>query len=962
MLRKTPANFATTKDLVHKSLFLIPITKMKKIILLFMLGLFVQNAFAQRITLKGIVADSSNTALPFVTVTLLKPTDSTLVHFASTEEDGSFEFKNIPSESLVMRISYVGFQPYLQNVAGKESQDFGTIKLQPIMLKEVILKGEKEPITIKKDIVEYNAGSFKVRPNSSVEELLKKLPGVEVDSEGNVKAQGQNVQKVLVNGKEFFGNDPKTATKNLPADAIEKIQVFDKKSDQAVFSGIDDGEKTKTINLETKNKDKQMSFGKLMAGGGIDEASKGRYEGKANFNTFKNQNQFSLIGMGNNINQSGFSFSDYFEFMGGMNGMRGGGGGGARMMTFDSESMNSLPFAINGFGGGGNFGFLRNVAGGINLNRKINKDLEMNGSYFLTHANNRIDKTQYSENFLPNTVYASNQTTNQWADNLNHRLNLTLDYKIDSLNSLKLTTSGSLADNNARVNSFVRTLLNNETLQNENQRDNNNLSQTLNYNVSLLFRHRFKKKGRTFSTTLGTTGNDQNQEGTLVSNNAFFFPIPSAILLNQENEQRTFAQTYSAKSSYTEPLGKKIYWELNHQYQRNENESNREVFDVLGEQRILNSAFSNSFDNTFQYNRIGTNLKINRKKYNVTVGAGGQFSDLKGVLNNGLDVGRKFNNFLPNASFDYAFSQTRNFRVDYSTSVREPSVQQLQPVVNNTDPLNIALGNPDLRPQYFHRGSINYTRFNPSNFSNFFTFFNVNYTANSIVTSQTIDPIKFIRTTQPVNTRGTFILSNFTNTGFRVNKLKSRFNFGVNTTYNRSINLLNNVESFIHQTSLGGSFRYEFNIEEKFDISLSANLTHQTTNYDFNATQNQRFLNETYTANTNVSFSKRAWATANFNYMIYKSLTNNFYQEMPLLNLSFSALVLPNGKGELKLSVVNALNQNVGVTQNANANSLQQETIQSLGRYAMLSFTYSLSQISNPIQNKQNTRRMMFGN
>lgn len=933
------------------------ITKMKKLLLLCLLCVLGQASFAQRFTLKGIVADSSNAPIPFVTVMLLKPADSTLVHFSSTEDNGTFEFKGIDVMPYLLKITYVGFEPYHQTIDTKQDLDLGTIKMKPITLKEVVLTAEKEPITIKKDTVEYNASSFKTRPNSSVEELLKKLPGVEVDSEGNVKAQGQNVQKVLVNGKEFFGNDPKTATKNLPADAIEKIQVFDQKSDQAVFSGIDDGQKTKTINLETKNKDKQMSFGKFTAGGGLDDNSQGRYEGKINLNTFKNQNQFSVLGMGNNVNQAGFSFSDFFEFTGGM---RGNGGGGMRTMTFDSESLNNMPLPINGFGNGGNnFGFLRNIAGGLNFNRKFSPKFEANGSYFITNSNNTIDKTQYSENFLPNTIYTSNQTTNQRANNINHRLNLTLDYKLDSLNSLKLTTSGSYADNTANVNSFVRTLLNNNTLQNENRRDNQNIAKTLSYNTSLLFRHKFKKKGRTFSTTLGATANDQNQDGELQSLNTFFNPA-FVLDLNQLSEQRNYAQTYSVRSSYTEPLGKKIYLELNHQYQRNLNESKREVFDVAGEQKTLNNLLSNAFDNTFQFNRVGTNVRVNRKKYNFTVGLSGQFSDLKGVLSNQTEVSRKFENALPNASFQYSFAQTKNLNFDYATSVREPSVQQLQPVINNTDPLNISMGNPDLRPQYTHRGSLNFMMFNPTKFTNFFVAVNGLYTANSIVNAQTISE-NLVRTTQPVNTRGMLNLSSFMNFGMRLQKLNSRFNTGINTSYNRSINLLNNLESYIHQQNIGGNLRYEFNIKEVWDIAFTANLTHQQTSYDFNAQQNQRFLNETYGVTTNLNFTPRAWLSSNLNYMIYRSLTNDFYQELPMLNVSFSALVLKNGKGEMKLSLVNALNQNVGATQAVNANSLQQETINSLGRYVMLSFTYSLSKIANPITNKGNNRRMIMG-
>lgn len=344
----------------------------------------------------------------------------------------------------------------------------------------------------------------------------------------------------------------------------------------------------------------------------------------------------------------------------------------------------------------------------------------------------------------------------------------------------------------------------------------------------------------------------------------------------------------------------------------------------------------------------------------MTLGLNGQFSDLKGKMSNQSDISRKFENVLPIASIGYAFAQTKNFNFDYSTNVREPSIQQLQPVINNTDPLNISKGNPDLRPQYTHRANANYVQFNPTNFTNLFASVNVNYSTNSIVNAQTIEQ-NLVRTTQPVNTKGTFNIGTYTNYGMRIQKLKSRFNVGTNITYNRSINLLNNQESYIHQEIVGGNIRYEFNIEEIWDISITANLSHQKTSYDFNEAQNQRFLNETYGVSTNLNFTPRFWFSSNLNYMIYKGLTSDFYQELPMLNASLSALVLKNGKGELKLALVNALNQNTGVTQTANANSLQQETINSLGRYLMLSFTYSLNKLSNPASGKNNMRRMMFG-
>jgi hypothetical protein len=920
---------------------------MKKILLIILVSLLFSNLYAQKITIKGVVKDTANAPIVGATVLLLKPSDSTLILFAPTQEDGTFFLKLQDAEPVILKISAISFSDYVQKIDTKIGADLGTIILRDATLNEVQVIGEKNPITIKKDTLEFNAGSFKTRPNASVEELLKKMPGFEVDRDGNVKAQGQDVQKILVNGKEFFGNDPKMATKNLPADAIEKVQVFDKKSDQAVFSGIDDGQKTKTINLETKEKDKRRSFGKFMGGYGTDN----RYEGRLNFNSFNKVNQLSLLGMGNNINQTGFSFGDYMDFIG----MNNGGMGRGNMRSFNMEDVGMGGVPLN-FGGRNmnSFGLLSNLAGGVNINQEISKNLEINGNYFLNSTNNVINKVQDRETFLPNNTFLASQTDNQQTQNYNHRLNLNIEYKIDTARSLKFTSNASYNQGNSNVTSFAQTIRDNNFLQNTNDRLNTNDNNGYNYNLNLLYRQRFRKKGRTFSTNLGASGSNQNQNGILNATNIFYNPnLPSVTLpLNQTNNQVNYANSYSIRSSFTEPLASKMFLEINHLYQINLNEVSRNVFDVVNDQRNINQQLTNAYTNTFDFNRIGTTFRLNNKKTNFSVGVSGQFSNLNGSFSNNTPISKSFNNILPSARFRYSFKQTQNLNIDYDTEVRAPSVQQLQPVINNTDPLNISKGNPELRPEYTHRGSISYVTFDPISFSNFFLMSNINYTMNSIVNAQTITE-NLVRTTQPVNTRGNLNIFNNVNYGFRVKKFNSRMNISANMNYTRGLNLLNNQESFITQQTYGTNIRYDFEWGEKLDFNLRTNLSHQQTQYDFNANQNQTFFNEVHTGQVNIGVTPSILLSTEMNYMVYRSLTNNFYQELPMWNASISSYILKDNKGEIKFSVVNILDRNLGITQSAGVNYLQQERIVSLGRYMMVSFTYSLSKVSrkkNPMQ------------
>ncbi|HEY3429763.1 MAG TPA: TonB-dependent receptor, partial [Cyclobacteriaceae bacterium] len=348
---------------------------MKKIYLLVLLLVFVsvQIAWAQKSSIKGQVVDSLSNAMPSATVMLLNAKDSSLVNFGLSDAKGFFEIKNINKGSYDLKISFLGYAPFTKRIdAAGDSPvvEAGQLKLQPQakQLDEMVIMGEKVPVRIKGDTIEFNAGSFKTKANANVEDLLKKLPGVEVDPDGTVRAQGEEVRRVLVDGKEFFGRDPKLATRNLPADAIEKVQVFDKKSDQAEFTGIDDGQREKTVNLELKEDKRNGMFGNATAGAGTE----GRYQLKGNLNRFRKDQQLSFLGMANNINEQGFSMGEFMNFTGGSQQMMSGGGGAMRL-TFDANNTNGVPM---NFGGRQN-GIMTNYAGGINFNKDLSKKTQL---------------------------------------------------------------------------------------------------------------------------------------------------------------------------------------------------------------------------------------------------------------------------------------------------------------------------------------------------------------------------------------------------------------------------------------------------------------------------------------------------------------------------------------------------------------------------------------------------------
>jgi len=928
----------------------------KYFILTLFIGIATSAAFGQKFSIKGQVTDTLSSPLPSSTVMLLNPKDSSLVNFGVSDVKGFFEIKNISKGEYLLKITFVGYANYTKRVttpAEAGAIELGRIKLatQTRQLDEVIVQGEKNPVTVKKDTIEFNAGSFKTKTNATVEDLLKVLPGMEVETDGTVRAQGEQVQRVTVDGREFFGRDPKLATRNLPADAIDKVQIFDRKSDNAQFTGIDDGQREKTINLELKEEKRNGAFGNLMGGAGTDD----RFQASGSVNRFGKGKQISFLGMGNNINEQGFSIGDFMNFSGGAQAMAGGGGG-TRTVTINSgagSGNNSGPTVNTG---GRQSGIMTNYAGGVNYNRDLSKDTKLTSSYFYNHLDRDVSTDLTRTNFLPDESLNNvlTQKSKQLSSNDNHRGTLMLDHIIDSANTIRATANASYteSDQNTISQGETRKLTDNSLL-NENLRKTFNAQNALSLNSSLLWRHRFEKKGRSMTTNLSLGFSSTDSEGTLNTANKIYNQTPGEQLVEQTNTQTTDNQSMGATVSYTEPLGGRKYLEANYNFLTNNNDVNREVYDVNSGSPVFNNQLSNKYTSNYVYSRPGLNFKMNREKYSVTVGASYQMTLLKGdLISRDVKIDRTFENLLPTVRFNYDFTSFKHLRLDYETSMQEPTIQQLQPVVDNSDPLNIYVGNPGLIPAYVHRINANYTAFNPTKFVNFFAFINTAYMKNAIVNSQTTDPVTFARITQPVNVSSSKNLNANFNWGFPIKKLNSRFNIGPTASISESITILNDQENNVRSKTLGGSVRYNFTWKEFIILDLSANLSHQETKYDF-STPDQQYFNQTYRSELNLNFLKKYAFNTTYEYLIYNSTTNDFNEAMSFLNISVSRFVLKNNAGEIKVGVNNLLDQSNSVSQSSGENYLQQQTMNNLGRYYMFSFTYALNKHLNPMGNRR---------
>lgn len=932
-----------------------------RILLLLTAILSAQALYAQKITVKGKLVDSADSPLPMATILFLNPKDSTLLNFGSTNKDGLFEVKNLNRAEYLFKVTYTSQAPLFVKISPKPEDviiDLGVQKMEPAstLLGEVEIRGERAPVTIKKDTIEFNAGSFKTQPNAVVEDLLKKLPGMEVDNDGTIRAQGETVQRVTVDGKEFFGRDPKLATRNLPADAVDKVQVFDKKSDQAAFTGIDDGQREKTINLELKEEKRNGVFGNATGGYGTND----RFTGKVSLNRFSKGQQFSVVGTANNTNEQGFSIDDYMTFTGGANAFAGGGGG-VRTVTIGG----------GGGGGGGGMqlgggqtnGLMKTYGGGLNYNRDFSAKTKLSANYFINYLDHSIQQETERENFRneENRYYSEN--SDQHSTNLNHRLNLILDHEIDSLNSFKWTNNFTLNKTTSLQDAQKQTLSSDSIQQSASDGITTAKGLSLGYNTEFLFRHRFNKKGRTFSSSLTFGVTDADRDGHINSFNESI--IFGDQLVDQDNNQTTNNLNYGANLSYTEPLGNRKYLEVNYNVRQNRNEVDRNVYDIVTEDQFFNDSLSSNYKSEYLYQRGGLNFRINRDQYSITLGAGYQYTLLDGsgsVFNRDADgqtpfsISRTFSNILPSVRFNYDFDNNMRFRIDYETSMQEPTVQQLQPIVDNSNQLNIYMGNPNLKPSYQHSARVNFSKFDPVTFISFFTFINATYTKNAITNSQGNDIGQGSLVTTPVNVDDNINLTLNGTFSFPLTKLFSRFNISANVGHQQSINvtprynnqeLISSTQTDINQLTLGGNLRYTFTFKEIFDLSLSSRLNHQKTQYE--DSPDQSYFNKIYTAETNVNFLKNFRYFASLNYSEYQSQTNSSNITIPMLNMSLSWYLLKAKAGELKLSANNLLDRKVGVSQTATNLYFERQTMNSLGRYYMVTFTYAINKHLNPM-------------
>jgi len=900
---------------------------------------------AQPFVLQGKITGSDQSGLPGATILLLNPADSTMLNFGITGPEGDFAIQNIQRRNYLLRITYIGYLTRFFDLHPPDgsSLDMGVIVLESEqrVLREVVVAQERVQMRMRGDTIEYDALAFAPRPNEMVEDMLKRMPGMEVQSDGNVLAQGETVQRVLVDGREFFGRDPRMATQNLPAQAVSKVQVFDQRSEQAQFTGIDDGERERTLNLELREEHRIGTFGNSSLAYGTEN----RFQGRTNINHFDAKGQISILGMANNVNQTGFSIGEFLNFSGGPQNFGGGGGGGGMQVTITAGGGGSeIPISFDGRPSTN--GLMTSWAGGLNFSRDLTDNTEITASYFYNQLGQDLTQELERENFMPAGNFFFDQNSNQDNKNFNHRLNLRLEHEFNPSSSLILRANTTFNRTQTEAHSFSQTLNALGSAQNESTQVNNAQGGRHNLDASLLWRQRLNKPGRTVTAGLNFASVGNEQDGSLEAENQFFGTNPLVQNLFQTNFQWSANRTFGANATYTEPISGNMFLEANYRVSHNFNEVDQQVYDMILSEPVLNQQLTNKFHNTYLFQRAGVNYRLVGERYNLTLGTNVQFSDLEGViLTNNQQINRSYTHLLPVLRFNYEFSSVRRLNFDYTSNVQEPSLLQLQPLVDNRDPLNIYQGNPDLKPSNRHRASLRFSSFNPINNFGFFSFLSADLVRNAITNAVNIDD-QLIRTISPVNVGQTMSIRANLNVNLSFPVIKSRLSAGSTLSHSQNVNILNNVEQQIRNNILSGNTRLSFRPTDDFEVGLTASVNQQLTAYEFR-TLEQAFLNQTYGSDLTWTFLRNFRIGSNFSYQIYQGRTAEFDRNIPMLDVFLAGSFLRGNAGELRLSGFNVLNQNLGVTQNVDANFIQRQVTNSLGRYFLLTFTYSLNQALN---------------
>lgn len=902
---------------------------------------------AQTFQLSGKIFEKE-TMQPVVGASVAIKKNGKIISGSASNEKGLFKIDNLLPDSYEVNISSVGMKNKTQKVVLTADKYLGGMFMEKSNNSLAELKVEASQIRVeqKGDTTSINASAYKVNPDATAEDLVKKMPGITIEN-GTVKAQGEDVKKVLVDGKEFFGDDANMALKNLPAEIIDKVQVFNRMGDQAQFTGFNDGNTDKTLNITTKTGRNNGTFGKVYAGYGTND----RYQAGANLNLFNGDRRITILALGNNINQQNFSMQDLFGGSAGSSRMPSGGGGRS--------------YRPGGMGDMGNFmvgqqnGLSTTHSIGMNYADKWGKKTNLSGSYFYNNSktiNNQITNRSYVIN--EETKQLNFDSTGGITNNYNNRFNLRLEHTFDSSNALIYTPKFSFQNNQNISDQYAENRVN-DTLLNGQFTHKDPLNKGYNIGNNLLLRHKFEKLGRTISLNVSHDLNKRNGETNQYSN--LFSLDTSSVISKRSIKQRsiteTTSNTYAQTLTYTEQLSKEAQLQLSYNLSYNTNLTSKltNKFDsVNNEYSVVDTLLSNNFNNTIVTHKPNASINYNNEKHTFTFGVSYQYLTISSLQtypqNRAFE--KSYQNILPSINYNYKFTNSKTLRLVYRTNTNNPNVSQLQNVIDNSNPLLLSAGNPNLKQEFSQTFLTRYGSNNWHNSQSFFVFamatFTNDYIANSTFTA-TRDSIlpngmvlnRGAQISQPLNLGGNINARSFATYGIPVKALKSNININIGLNYSKVPGLVNQLSNFANTFNINGGLVIGSNISQQIDFTLSHNsninlvkntvLTNQSSNYFINTTN----------LKMNIMPSSSWVLNSDLNYTNYQGLGSGFNQDFFLWNAAVAYKFMKK-MAEIKLSVFDLLNQNNSISRSVTETYIEDTRSIVLNRYFMVTFTYNI--------------------
>lgn len=925
----------------------------KTALLLFVMLMTSSCLFAQHASIKGNVSDtSSKEHLINATISVLRSKDSILLKFTRSNAQGKFSLDNLPAGKLILLISYPKYADYIEQLTLNDTSAVNLSHISMILkaklLEEVVIKQKVSAIKIKGDTTEFTADSFHVQANATVEDLLKKLPGIQIDKNGKITAQGETVQKVLVDGEEFFGDDPTLVTQNLRADMIDKVQLFDKKSDQAAFTGIDDGEKSKTINLKLKDNKKNGYFGKLNLGGGTD----GYYDNTLMFNLFKKKKKFSAYGILSNTGKTGLNWNErdkYGESF--ANNLDVDEATGYFMYSGSNDELDSWNGQYNGQG------YPSVKTGGLHYNDKWNDDKQsVNLNYKILQLDVNGSSGSNTQYILPDTLYYNSQKETFNNQILRNRANGSYELQLDSSSSIKISANGGTDHKTTASHFLTEARASDSALVNAGDRSITTTGDTRTVNSNLLYKKKFHKKGRTISVNLSENYSNGNSDGYLLADNEFYkggIPFQTQIT-DQFKKYKTEAFSFISKITYSEPLTASSSFIANYGVTVNNNRSNRESFNKAadGKYSVIDSVYSNDYRFNVFTHTGGVTYNLIKKKIRFNAGNNVGITSFKQAdLRADTAVRRNFVNWFPQASFMYSFNSQKRLSLRYNGYTSQPSIQQIQPIRTNDDPLNISVGNPGLKPQFTNNVNLSFNEYKVLTETDIYTGISYRFMENAISSATNVDSTGK-RTFQSVNVDGNNSLSAYLGYGFKWKKpnLHIRFNGDINRSSNVSIvnNVLNTTNSGNYTLGVG---MYKSK-DKKYEFRLDANATYTNSHSSIQTNVKTNYWTYNIQPGFDIYLPKK--------FQVHSDADCNFRQKTSAFDFNTNVILWNAWVGKkffkgdavlIKASANDLLNQNIGFNRQVNSNFILQSTYTTIQRFFMLSLVWNFNKAGTPAPN-----------